>query len=423
MFHIIIEMRRKLLLLVLTYINNPMRLAFWRKKDKKKKKSIAREWLDAGIFAIVAATLIRTFFIEAYTIPTGSMEGSLLVHDYLFVSKVAYGPRTPMTPLAVPLVHNSLPLVGGKSYSDAVQWKYKRLPGFGDIKRNDIVVFNFPNGDTVVAEDPSADYYALTREYGRRQIVGLNTIITRPIDKKENYIKRCVAIPGDKLEIKNGVVYINDKKGEVFPHAQSTYLVTTNGMDVSLDFLEENDIESGSFQGNNAYRYTLQNEQLKLMIDHPNVVKIEPLNEPPGYMPQSHGRWAFPHDPEHFKWNTDNYGPLVIPKEGATVQITSENIALYRRIIDIYEDNDFEERNGKFYINGKESNSYTFKMDYYWMMGDNRHQSADSRFWGFVPIDHVVGKASFVWLSHGDGFFLFNLRWGRLFRSVSALSK
>lgn len=411
-------MRRKLLLLVLTHSNYHMRLAFWRKKDKKKEKSTFREWFDAAIFAIVAATIIRTFFIEAYTIPTGSMEGSLLVNDYLFVSKMAYGPRVPMTPLAVPLVHNTMPITGGKSYTDAVQWDYRRLPGFGDVERNDIVVFNFPNGDTVVAEAPDQDYYALVRQFGRETVTGLNTIITRPVDKKENYIKRCVAIAGDQLEIKNGVVYINSEKGEVFPHAQSSYKVTTNGRTIPMDFLEEHDIESPNFLGNNLYLYTLQNKDIDVMIKHPNVTKVEPFNDPEGYIPNSPGAWVFPHDTAHYKWNKDNYGPLTIPKEGATVQLTPENIAIYRRIIDIYEHNDFEERNGKFFINGKESKSYTFKMNYYWMMGDNRHNSADSRYWGFVPIDHVVGKASFVWLSHEDG-----IRWNRLFRSVSALSE
>lgn len=412
-------MRRKLLLLVLTYISTPMRLAFWRKKDSnKKKKSALREWLDAGIFAIVAATIIRTFFIEAYTIPTGSMEGSLLVNDYLFVSKVAYGPRIPNTPLAVPLVHNTMPIFGGKSYTDAVQWGYHRLPGFGKVKRNDIVVFNFPNGDTVVQEAPDQDYYALIREYGRNTILGLNNIITRPVDKKENYIKRCVGIAGDKLEVRDGIVYINDKKGELFPHAQSTYRVISNGQSIPNDFLEEHNIESPVYIGNNQYLYTLQNEDIDLVREQPSVVSLEPYNDPKGFIPNSPQAWVFPADTANFKWNKDNYGPIVIPKEGATVQLTPQNIALYRRIIDIYEDNDLEERDGKFYINGAEASSYTFKMDYYWMMGDNRHRSSDSRYWGFVPIDHVVGKASFVWLSHMDG-----IRWNRLFRSVSALSK
>lgn len=395
-----------------------MRLAFWRKKDdsKKKKKSFFREWFDAALFAVVAATIIRTFFIEAYTIPTGSMEGSLLVNDYLFVSKVAYGPRVPNTPLAVPLVHNTI--FGGESYSKAVQWDYHRMPGFGDVERNDIVVFNFPNGDTVVKEAPEQDYYALCREYGRNRILGLNNIVVRPVDKKDNYIKRCVAVAGDELQIKDGIVYINGKKGELFPHAQSSYKVTTNGLGLSQELLEDNDIDQPQFMGNNQYLYTLPNDKVELIKKQPQVVAFQAFNDPEGYVSNSPGAWVFPHDTAHYKWNKDNYGPLTIPKKGMNVRLTPENIAIYRRLIKIYEHNNFEERDGKFYIDGKEITSYTFKMDYYWMMGDNRHNSADSRYWGFVPEDHVVGKASFVWFSHEDG-----PRWSRLFRSVSHLSK
>ncbi len=400
-------------------IYNLMRLAFWKKKKEKKEKKVWwREWLDAGIFAIVAATLIRMFFIEAYTIPTGSMEGSLLVNDYLFVSKMAYGARTPMTPLAVPLVHNKMPLTGGKSYSDAVQWGYHRLPGFGKVKRNDVVVFNFPHGDTFIAEAPERDYYALCREFGRNAVVGTQTVKTHPVDKTDNYIKRCVAMAGDKLEIREGVVYINGKKGEVFPHAQSTYRVLTNGQSISLDLLDEEGIETPQFFGNGQYLFTLQNEHVELIKNQPQVVQFEPYIDRPGEVYSNPGQWVFPHDTANYKWNKDNYGPLLIPAKGSTVNLTPENIAIYRRIIGHYEHNDFREENGKYYINGQEATSYTFKMDYYWMMGDNRHNSLDSRYWGFVPEDHVVGKASFVWLSHGNG-----IRWNRLLRSVKALSK
>lgn len=394
-----------------------MRLAFWKKKDdkKKKKKSFLREWLDAGIFAVVAATLIRTFFIEAYTIPTPSMEGSLLVNDYLFVSKVAYGPRIPNTPLAVPLVHNTI--FGGESYSEAVQWDYHRLPGFGDVERNDIVVFNFPHGDTVMKEMPSEDYYSLCREIGRNTVLANYSIITRPVDKKDNYIKRCVAVAGDKIEIKDGTVYINGQKGETFPHAQSGYLVRTNGFALSAEFLEENDIDLPHMFGNNQYLYNLPNDKVELVRSQSQVAEVIPFNDPEGAVGGSPARWVFPYDTVNYKWNKDNYGPLTIPKEGATVQLTQENIPLYRRLIKIYEKNNFEERNGKFYIDGKEITSYTFKMNYYWMMGDNRHNSLDSRYWGYVPEDHIVGKASFVWFSHENG-----PRWNRLFRSVSHLS-
>lgn len=397
-----------------------MQMAFWKKKEtntNKKKKPIWREWIDAALFAVVAATIIRTFFIEAYTIPTPSMEGSMLVNDFLFVSKTAYGPRVPNTPIAFPLVHNTMPLVGGKSYSESVQWDYKRLPGFGSVKRNDVVVFNFPNGDTVITEHPEADYYDFCRKNGgREQVLRNYTIITRPVDKKENYIKRCIAVPGDKIQIVDGIVYINDKKGEHFPHAQMNYIVETNGNGFSSDFLEEHKILLLQSAGN-MYLLTVANNKLDLLKKLPNVKSIK-LEQLPA---QSTADMAFPQDPENFKWNRDNFGPLVIPQKGTSITLTPQNIALYRRIISNYEGNLLEEKDGAIFINGQRIERYTFKMDYYWMMGDNRHNSLDSRYWGFVPEDHIVGKASFVWLSFEGS--LFNLRWSRLLRSVSTLSK
>jgi signal peptidase I len=395
-----------------------MRLAFWRKQEKpRKKKSVLREWLDAAIFAIVAATIIRTFFVEAYTIPTGSMEGSLLVNDYLFVSKMSYGARIPMTPLSFPLVHNTMPITGGKSYSEAVQWKYRRLPGFGDVERYDVVVFNYPAGDTVALEvQQEKDYYSLVREYGgnRELVKGSYTVTHRPVDKKENYIKRCMGVPGDKIQIVDGLVHVNDKPATLFPHAKLTYEVHTKGYGLSPDFLEENNIEV--FQSNGvAYYVNVANDKVNVLKSQPNVASIKPAVFPQGFT----GDWAFPQDTVNFKWNRDNFGPLMIPKKGATVTLTPQNIALYRRIIFNYEKNSLEERNGQFVINGQPTNTYTFKMNYYWMMGDNRHNSLDSRYWGFVPEDHVVGKAWFVWLSYDQK----GMRWNRLLRSIPTLEK
>lgn len=398
-----------------------MRLAFWKKKDEKnkKKKSVAREWLDAAIFAIIAATIIRTFLVEAYTIPTGSMEGSMLTGDYLFVSKVAYGPRIPNTPLAVPLVHNTMPITGGKSYSEAVQWDYHRLWGLGDVKRNDVVVFNFPAGDTVALEvQQEVDYHTLVRALGREQVHAQYTIITRPVDKKENYIKRCVGIAGDKIQSVDGMLYVNDKPAQLFPHAQTTYLVRTNGQPVNYEFLEENKIGQPQMIGNGVYLYTLPNDKIAAMKQQANVVAVEPYVSKGGVMSANPAEWVFPQDTS-YKWSRDNFGPLVVPKKGATVQLTPQNIALYRRIIANYEKHQLVENNGQIMIDGKPASSYTFGMDYYWMMGDNRHNSADSRYWGFVPEDHVVGKASFVWFSRGED----GIRWSRLFRGVGALSK
>lgn len=401
-----------------------MRLAFWKKKKEKKRKVWWKEWLDAGLFAIVAATIIRTFFIEAYTIPTGSMEGSLLVNDYLFVSKMSYGPRTPMTPLAIPLMHNKIPGTNSKSYTDAVQWDYHRLPGFGDVERNDIVVFNFPHGDTVLTAAPSDDYYSVIREYGRQNILARNEIITHPVDKTDNYIKRCIATPGDVLEIKDGVVYINGKKGKEFAHSQEEYELITNGKPIPVDFWDNNEVERPMSSGiSNQYLLLLQNEdknkiegQLKNM---PQVVSFRKRVVPKGLVPRSPRAWVFPYDTVNYKWNLDNYGPLTMPKKGQTVTLTPENINIYRHLINVYEGNDLKIENGKYFINGKETTTYTMKMDYYWMMGDNRHNSLDSRYFGFVPEDHIVGKAWFVWLSHGEG----GIRWSRLFRSCKTLSE
>ena len=388
---------------------------------KKVRKPVWKEWLDAGVFAIVAATLIRIFFFEAYTIPTGSMEGTMLINDYLFVSKLAYGPRIPMTPLAVPLVHNTMPFTGGKSYTEAVQWKYHRIPGFGHVERNDVVVFNYPAGDTVLeGQSEFTDYYQLCRMYGRENVLNRYKIITRPVDKKENYIKRCVGMPGDVIEIKNARVYINGQPNELFPHSRLNYIVTTNG---HMPMLEDN-LEMVQPISNGKYVYNLANDQVDIIKKASNVTAVEPFIQfPAGVAPTEAAEWVFPCDTANFKWNRDNFGPMTIPKAGVTVTLTAQNIALYTRVIRNYEGNTFEEKNGKFIINGAETTSYTFKMNYYWMMGDNRHNSLDSRYWGYVPEDHVVGKAWFVWFSYGEGGPLKDMRWRRLFRGIHSLER
>ncbi len=390
------------------------------KKKQKKKKSVLREWFDAALFAVIAATLIRTFLAEAYTIPTGSMEGSLLVNDYLFVSKVSYGPRIPMTPVAVPLVHNTLPLTGGKSYSESVQWKYRRWPGFSDIERNDIVVFNFPAGDTIALEvQQSADYYSLVRAFGRPYVHSMFTIMHRPVDKKENYIKRCVAVPGDVLEIRDGEIYVNGEPGQRFSHVQTTYAVLTQGQGISMDFLEENGIAPPEPLAQDKYQFTLTENQAQALRSLPYVVSVEAMVQPRGWVPSHPGEWVYPYDTSRFKWNRDNYGPIHIPAKGTRIALNPENEALYGRLIRNYEGHELEYREGSYWLDGKKAEEYEFSMDYFWMMGDNRHNSADSRYWGFVPIDHVVGKAWFIWMSYGEE----GIRWNRLMRSVEALSR
>ena len=401
-----------------------MRLAFWKKKEAsqpKKKKSFIREWVDAAVFAIVAASIIRIFLVEAYTIPTGSMEGSLLVNDYLFVSKVSYGARTPMTPLAVPLVHNTLPFFNCKSYTELVQWGYHRLPGFGHIERNDVVVFNFPAGDTVALEvQQDQDYYSLLRNYNNdRAFVKNNfTVLSRPVDKKENYIKRCVGIPGDTIEVRGGYLYVGNKLSKQYPHSKMTYTIATNGQ-VSLDeFVEEQDMnpEELNYDPNSKmYIANLSNDQVAAIKKMNGVIAIAPF-----VLDKNDTRDnAFPNDTANFKWNRDFYGPFIVPKAGQQVTLSLQNIALYHRIIANYEHNSLDIKDGKIFINGKETTTYTFQMNYYWMMGDNRHNSADSRYFGFVPDDHIVGKAWFVWLSFGNK----GIRWNRLFRSIAHLEK
>ena len=407
-----------------------MSIPFGRKDSKKKvkkKKSVWREWLDAAIFAIIAATLIRTFLVEAYTIPSESMEGTMLVNDYLFVSKMHYGARLPITPVAVPLVHNELPLVGGKSYTDAVQWKYRRLPGFSSVKRYDVMVFNFPDGDTVMKDEEGRvrqdDYYTYARFIPREQLLG-SGFEHRPVDKTDNYIKRCVGLPGDVIEIREAKLYVNGQPAPVFPHIKNEYSVLTKGGGISDETAEaahinqnpDKDIRPG--QGGAAMNILLQNKYVDLVRKSPEVISLNLFTEPKGYV-GGPLNWTFPHDTVNYKWNLDNFGPLTIPRKGMTVTLTPENIAIYRRIISVYEGNKLEERDGKFFINDLPATNYTLKMDYYWLMGDNRHNSLDSRYWGFVPESHVVGKAWFVWLSYGEG----GMRWSRLFRGIHTLEK
>ncbi|MDD2382441.1 MAG: signal peptidase I [Mariniphaga sp.] len=384
------------------YITGKVHWAFWKKKDPPGgKQTKLVEWIDAIIFAVIAATFIRMFFIEAYTIPTSSMEKSLLVGDYLFVSKVAYGPKTPNTPLSFPFVHNTLPLTSSKkSYVEWIKSPYKRLKGFGDIKNNDVVVFHFPEGDTVALLMQNQSYYQLKRTYGRDRVWNetrnFGKVIARPVDKRENYIKRCVGIPGDKIEIKQGQVMVNDQPQPKFEGVQYNYLVQTNGTSINPKALDKLHIanDDRTVFSSERYLFPLTASSAESLKAFANVSHIEKLEEEPG-------EWdphIFPHSKD-YPWNVDNYGPLTIPAKGQTVSLTVENLPMYERIIQVYENNQLEVKNNTIYINGDVAVDYTFQMDYYWMMGDNRHNSADSRYWGFVPEDHVVGKASFIWLS------------------------
>jgi signal peptidase I len=404
------------------YITRKVHWAFWKKKNPpggKQTKFI--EWVDAIIFAVIAATFIRMFFIEAYTIPTSSMEKSMLIGDYLFVSKTAYGPKLPNTPLSFPFVHHTLPLSKTrKSYLEWIKMPYKRIAGFGKIKNNDVVVFNFPEGDTVALNVPNQSYYQLVRSYGRDRLWSdkrdFGEIVARPVDKRENYIKRCVGIPGDVLELKESQLYVNGKAQKHFPGVQFDYQVTTNGTAINKRTLEKMHIAEADRHSysNSQYLYPLTGENVKKIQKMANVTSVTETLVPPG----NWDRNIFPFS-ENYQWNVDNFGPLTVPKKGVTVDLTIDNLPLYQRIIGVYEENDLEVKDSTIYINGVASGKYTFKMDYYWMMGDNRHNSADSRYWGFVPEDHVVGKAVFIWLSLDKDQPLWNkIRWNRLFTSV-----
>jgi signal peptidase I len=387
----------------------------------KYRKSAAREWVDAAVFAIVAATIIRTFVFEAYVIPTESMEKTLLVNDFLFVSKMSYGARIPGTPLSFPFVHNTLPFSKfAPSYIKEVQLPYKRIPGYTEVKRNDVVVFNFPAGDTIINEEgylsasPYYDVLRITYNGNREKLFAEHDIIVHPYDKTDNYIKRCTGMPGDEIQVKNSYLFVNGQPAFVAPGSQTEYVVETNGATFNEDFLKnELNIDVDDTKGQikttgkaGFYIFNLTADEKEKLKKQQNVKSIE------RYIDSSRG-YTFPYDDVNYPWSTDNFGPLKIPKKGDVLELNSKTIPLYRRLISVYEGNKLEEQNGKFIINGKETTTYTTKMNYYWMMGDNRHRSQDSRFWGFVPETHIVGKASLIWFSWNNG-----PRWKRLFNNI-----
>lgn len=353
----------------------------------KQKKSRLREWMEAILFAVIAAIIIRSFFVEAYTIPTASMEKSLLIGDFLLVSKMHYGARIPETPLSFPFVHNTMPFTYGKSYLEWISLPYVRLPGFQKIRNNDIVVFNYPVEDS------------------------------RPVDKKENYIKRCVAIAGDTLKIRDAEIFINGQKKINYPGQQQEYSIMTDGTSISQTFLEALDVTEFSRLSNpGEFRASLTKSSADSMLTLNNVLSVTEVLRPTGI--ETDG--IFPQDPVHFHWSVDNLGPVWIPAKGATITIDTNNIALYERIISSYEKHDLKiEKDGRILIDGKETAQYTFSMNYYWMMGDNRHNSLDSRYWGFVPEDHLIGKAWFIWMSwKAEASGSDKIRWNRIFQGI-----
>ena len=386
--------------------------------ERSKAYKTVSEWVNAIVFATVVASLVHIFIFQMYVIPTSSMEGSLLVGDYLYVSKVTYGPQMPNTPLSFPFVHHTMPFSQTrKSFSEAVKWPYHRLKGLRKIRRNDVVVFNFPAGDTVLLENQAVTYYDVLRGYqqaygdaeGRRKLFEEYTVIARPVDKRENYIKRCVALPGDTLAIVDRRVMVNGEPQEPIPGIQHRYIVQTSS---PLSQYAIDKLGISEYGGNGA--------AYEMFITEQTAEKLEALDNVISVRPYTHiaSTDVFP-QPDYPQWSPDDFGPILIPAKGMTVELTRENLALYRRIIEVYEGHDLKTDGGTVLIDGVPTDTYTFAMDYYWMMGDNRHNSADSRFWGFVPEDHIVGKASFVWLSLDEKKpFPANIRWNRIFKKV-----
>ena len=431
------------------YISKKIKWQWW--KDAEGPTRFIMGWVDALVFALVAVYFINLFFFQNFVIPSSSLEKSLLTGDYLFVSKVSYGPRIPETPLSMPLTQHTLPIINTKSYIEWPHWDYRRVKGLGHVKLNDIVVFNYPAGDTLCSADAykDQDYYALCsyigksllasqgmeqpdlkamnpiaqrdylesvmamgRKYMKDNPVEYGEIITRPTDRRENYVKRCVGLPGQTLQIKNRIVYLNGKANKEPDNVQYSYYVKLKGQ-MPTELMDELGISNEDMDSLNQYGYLpLTQRAAKKLAARKDIVAGIRLNT------DAQTGDLYPLN-AYTGWTRDNYGPVWIPKKGATVKLNMKNIAVYERPIRAYEHNDLKVKDGQIYINGRLAHSYTFKMDYYWMMGDNRHNSADSRYWGFVPEDHIVGKPIFIWWSHNPDHPGFSgIRWSRLFNFV-----
>ena len=431
------------------YITKKIHWQWW--KDEEGPIRFIMSWVDALVFALVAVYFINLFFFQNYVIPSSSLEKSLLTGDYLFVSKVSYGPRIPETPLTMPLTQHTMPLVNVKSYIEWPHWDYRRVKGLGNVKLNDIVVFNYPAGDTLVNEEryQANDYYQMVysigdqlmqqngqekdvramnplqqRHYfeqvyatGRNYISSMpgeyGDIISRPTDRRENYVKRCVGLPGQTLQIKNRIVYLNGKANKEPDNVQYTYKMKLKG-EFPIDLADELGITNEDLlMYNQSGVIPLTKKAYMALKANRNLVESISINTDVTYGD------LYPLN-AYTGWTRDNYGPVWIPKKGESIALTLKNLPVYERCIKVYEGNDLKVDNaGRIFINGKQAKSYTFKLDYYWMMGDNRHNSADSRYWGFVPEDHIVGKPIFIWWSHSPDHPGFSgIRWNRLFTFV-----
>ena len=427
------------------YITKKIRWQWW--KDAEGPVRFVMSWVDALIFALVAVYFINLFFFQNYVIPSSSLEKSLLTGDYLFVSKVSYGPRIPETPLSMPLTQHTLPVFECKSYLDWPHWKYRRAKGFGKVQLNDIVVFNYPAGDTVCTapqyqandfyqlcyrlgyqiypQRPNPDsltaeqrrlYFDLIYQAGRQEVAQNSSefgdIVTRPADRRENYVKRCVGLPGQTLQIKNHIVYLDGKANKEPDNVQYAYWVTLR-QNIPEELMQELGITMEDMMSLNTAGY------LPLTRHAASVLaKRKDLVEQIRYCDDNSTLDLYPLN-GNMHWTRDNYGPVWIPAQGKRITLTLDNLPIYERCIRTYEGNTLEVADGNILINGKVTTSYTFKLDYYWMMGDNRHNSLDSRYWGFVPEDHIVGKPIFIWWSSDpDRHGFSGIRWNRIFRLV-----
>ena len=438
---------------------------WWKEPEVGPATRFIMSWVDAIVFALIGVYFLTQFFFQNFVIPSSSLEKTLLTGDYLLVSKLAYGPRIPQTPLTMPMTQHTLPIVGCKSYIEHPHWDYRRVKGLGNVEVNDIVVFNYPAGDTVALAQQNQDYYRLAYQIGD-QLLGTQTadttsifpqtivipatasllpetsyeeqqriynnvyaagtaymrqhpeefgeITSRPTDRRENYVKRCVGLPGQTLQIKNDTVYLDGKPNPEPENVQYAYEVTFK-QDLPDELKRELGITEEDLyaqrNGNTVWMPLTHKVRKELEARKDIVASIARAVPDAG--------WLYPQNMAK-DWTTANYGPLWIPKKGETLRLTLANLPIYERPIRVYEGNSLEVRGGKIYINGKAADSYTFKMDYYWMQGDNRDNSADSRFWGFVPEDHIVGKPLFIWISIDPDYGLFDgkMRWSRFFKWV-----
>ena len=441
------------------YITKFVPWAFWkRSKNPVIRKTM--EWVDAIVFALVAVYFINTFFFQNYQIPTSSLEKSLLVGDFLMVSKLSYGPRAPMTPLSFPLAQHTMPIVGGRSYFERPQWRYRRLRGFGRVQRNDLVVFNFPAGDTVALNMQHVDFYSLVHQHGRQRVMNdrntFGNIVWRPVDRRENYIKRAIGLPGETIELRNDSVFINGTFVPNPPLVQYNYMIQTDGTLLSReqfrslginenDFLSYYRTNSGRWERREKIQSLahVDNETLlhfglmqhngnndiiyyNIPLTHTMVQALEAKPFVRAVVREREAAGSMSYYPLNYRtnWTRSDFGPLWIPQRGDTLWFNRGNldflVAAYERPIKNYEGNDFAFRNGRVYINGQVAEYYVFRFDYYFMMGDNRHNSADSRNWGFVPEDHIVGRPVLIWLSleKDNPWFRGRIRWSRMFRSA-----